>query len=189
MEADWAARGLAIASLATGIVGAVVAWLALRRDRPHLHLTFDYGRSAQSLSALALLVVNAGRRPVTVLQVQLVTIPLKTLERRLRVLRLGPIGRSWFARTLPPPDEEGSQLVAGRSELEDRRLPVLLQPGETAKFDFRRPVMEGARLYASVTDVLGRETVRPLSPAELRFGQTSPPQRRNAEQNDADANP
>ena len=168
MGTDWVARGLAVASLTIGGLGVVVAFLTYRRNRPRLRLSFDYGRSWEMARTLGLLVVNAGHQPVTILQVQLVTAPQRVLARRMFILnRFRRLGHWWPERHLEPSNDEGRRQFAARYEIASDRLPLLLAPGKTEQFNFRANLV-GRELYASVTDVLGRETVRKLSENERR---------------------
>jgi hypothetical protein len=168
MNPDWVARGLALGSLALSATGAAVAFLAYRRDRPRLLLVIDYGRLDTSF---ALVVVNNGYRAVSVARVELATVPISSLRARLILMcvsgRFGRFGKWWITRELDPGPTEDTFMVAGRNELDDPRLPVLLAPGESARFFFRGdPFPNSRRLYAVVKDVLGREVVRGLSEDE-----------------------
>jgi hypothetical protein len=187
VKADWVARALAIGSLLIGFFGLWIAYLNHRRDRPRLRRTFDYGRTRDTAHVFQIFVSNVGYRPLSVMRVQLATLPAGRADRRLRrILFLSRHARirRWLAPIIygefPPP--------TGISVEASGEFPLLLEPGTTAEFrlapdelrSFGRPGGLGAidrRLWASVLDVLGNETSNLLSVNEhdavLRLSQAS----------------
>jgi hypothetical protein len=192
MDPDWVARGLALGGLAVGLVAATIAILNYRRDRPRLRLRYEWGATRDTADCFRIVVVNEGYRPVKIAKVEVVTGSSRQRARLLPRLQfwVGAGGglKSWRARlgprwlrllygSYPPPS---SKAVSGPSS-----LPLLLDSGESEHFDFRGHVFHffanaavngrpDRRMYASVTDVTGRETVRRISKggvdAILRLG-------------------
>lgn len=187
MKADWIARALAIGSLLIGFFGLLVAYLNYRRDRPRIRLRFDYGRTRGTARVFQVFVANVGYRAVSVMRVQIGTLPAGRSNRRLRrtlfLIRHDRL-RRWLApiriREFPPP--------VGITVEASGEFPFLLNPGDVEEFrftagelrSFARPGPLGAvdrRIWASVLDVLGNETSKPLSAHEhdavIRVGELS----------------
>jgi hypothetical protein len=125
---------LAVLGAATGIIGTTLGVIAFVRDRARLFVRIVFDSEY-----LAIYVVNAGRQPVAIVQVELRqqarpdADPLPTGGRDGN-----PDHRGWLRRSSlsPWPRTEENVWVA----LTERSEPLVLQPGGLARFVFNRPV-------------------------------------------------